>query len=86
MFDNPAIDAGYATFAAIRNGDDWDRVVANCLQGSLFDLDEEAIGELLGIVADPERLSELMGAVESGAGENSESGGISACCGRPASA
>ncbi len=42
----------------------WDRVVASCLQGS-FNLDEDAIAELLGVAGDPERLSELMAAVES---------------------
>jgi hypothetical protein len=43
----------------------WDRVVTNCLQGSV-DLDEEAIAELLGITADPARLAELMADVEAG--------------------
>ena len=42
----------------------WDKVIANCLQGSAFDLDEEGIRELLGIAADSERLSELMASLE----------------------
>jgi len=37
----------------------WDRVVENCLQGDAFDLDDEAIRELLELTADPERLGEL---------------------------
>src|SRR5262249_31461976 len=53
----------------------WDRVVAHCLQGSAFDLDEEAIGELLGIAGDPDRLNELLGTIEAGADPTS---GISA--------
>src|SRR5215212_4435977 len=42
----------------------WNRVIANCLEGSAFDLDETGIRELLGIAADPERLAELMGTLE----------------------
>ena len=38
----------------------WDRVVANCLQGSAFDLDEDTIRELIGVAGDPERLAQLM--------------------------
>lgn len=52
----------------------WDKVIANCLQGMAFDLDEDAIAELLGIASDADRLAELMGAVERGA----EGGGITA--------
>jgi hypothetical protein len=44
----------------------WDRILANCLQGASFDLDEEAILELLGVANDPDRLAELMSAVEEG--------------------
>src|SRR5262245_10035303 len=43
----------------------WDKVIANCLQGTSFDLDEEAIMALLGIAGDPERLAELLAGVES---------------------
>jgi len=53
----------------------WDQVIANCLQGSSFDLDDEAVRELLGIAADPEKLSALMAALESKAGGE---GGIGA--------
>src|SRR5437868_2370170 len=42
----------------------WDRVIANCLQGSVFDLDEEGIRELLGIALDGERLAALMSTLE----------------------
>ena len=42
----------------------WDRVIANCLQGSVFELDEEGIKELLGIAIDSERLAALMSTLE----------------------
>ncbi|HEV3139725.1 MAG TPA: HEAT repeat domain-containing protein, partial [Vicinamibacterales bacterium] len=47
----------------------WDRVIANCLQGSIDDPDEETIKQLLGIANDPERLSALMAAIESRAAQ-----------------
>src|SRR5207248_3068093 len=46
----------------------WERVIANCLQGATFELDEEQIRQLLEIAADIDRLSELMDAVEARAG------------------
>jgi hypothetical protein len=53
----------------------WNKVIANCLQGNVFDLDEAGIRELLGIAGDSDRLGELMSALERSAdGE----GGISA--------
>ena len=45
----------------------WDRVIANCLQGMAFDLDEEGIKELLGIASDSDRLADLMADIEAGA-------------------
>jgi hypothetical protein len=42
----------------------WDRVIASCLQGATADLDEDAILELLGVAGDPDRLAELMAAVD----------------------
>jgi HEAT repeat protein/PBS lyase HEAT-like repeat-containing protein len=53
----------------------WKNVIANCLQGMAFDLDEDAIKELLGIASDSNRLAELMADVETAAGE---SGGVGA--------
>jgi hypothetical protein len=53
----------------------WDKVLANCLQGMAFDLDETAVQELLGIAGDADRLADLMAAVEEGA---SDSGGVGA--------
>ncbi|OLB63270.1 MAG: hypothetical protein AUI11_02095 [Acidobacteria bacterium 13_2_20CM_2_66_4] len=53
----------------------WDKVLANCLQGMAFDLDEAAVKELLGIAGDADRLADLMAAVEEGA---SDSGGVGA--------
>jgi hypothetical protein len=43
----------------------WTRVVANCLQGSAFDLDEAGIRELLGMAADSEQLADAMASLES---------------------
>jgi HEAT repeat protein len=45
----------------------WKTVIASCLQGTSFDLDEEAIAELIGIVNDPSKLADLMAEVEAGA-------------------
>ena len=49
----------------------WKRVVANCLQGSAFDLDEAGMLELIGLATDSDQLADLMTSLESGA----ESGG-----------
>src|SRR5581483_2566057 len=54
----------------------WQSVVQNCLQGMAFDLDENAIKELLGIANDSERLADLMAAVETAA--NDGVGGLAA--------
>jgi hypothetical protein len=43
----------------------WEQVIANCLQGTRLEFDEEALGELLGLAMDADRLSELMAAVAS---------------------
>jgi hypothetical protein len=53
----------------------WDRVIANCLQGSVFELDEEEIKELLGIAIDGDRLSSLLTTIEESA---DSSGGVGA--------
>ena len=53
----------------------WDQVIANCLQGASFELDESAIRELLGIASDAEKLTDLMAALETKAGAE---GGIGA--------
>ena len=65
----------YAEVLRERSGGDpavWARIVANCLQGSSFDLDEAGIRELLGIAADSEKMADLMASLESSA----DSGGI----------
>ena len=49
---------------------DWDRVIANCLQSTAFDLDEDALRELLSVAVDPDRLVELLAAVEDRAGSD----------------
>ena len=48
----------------------WDQVIANCLQGDAFDLDEETIRSLLETVADSEKLSQLMTALDERAAES----------------
>jgi hypothetical protein len=53
----------------------WDKVIANCLQGTSFELDEEAVRELLGIAANAEKLAELMATLESRVGST---GGLGA--------
>ena len=66
-----------------RPGRSGTRVIANCLQGSAFDLDEAGIRELLGIAVDSEQLADLMTSLESSAESRRrrrpEDGG--ACCG-----
>jgi hypothetical protein len=60
----------YAEVLRERSGGDpvvWTRVIANCLQGSSFDLDEDGIRELLGIAADSEKLADLMASLDSSA-------------------
>ena len=42
----------------------WKTVIANCLNGSAFELDEAAIGELLGIAGDSAKMAELMAGLE----------------------
>ncbi|HEV8210599.1 MAG TPA: HEAT repeat domain-containing protein [Vicinamibacterales bacterium] len=49
----------------------WKRVVANCLQGSAFDLDEAGMLELIGLATDSDQLADLMTSLEGSA----ESGG-----------
>ena len=58
----------YAEVLRERSGGDpavWKSVIANCLQGSSFDLDEAGIRELLSIAADGEQLANLMASLES---------------------
>jgi hypothetical protein len=57
----------YAEVLRERDGGEpviWSRVIANCLQGSSFDLDEAGIRELLGIAGDSEQLANLMASLE----------------------
>ena len=48
----------------------WDQVIANCLQGDAFDLDEETIRALLETVADAEKMAQLMNALDARAAES----------------
>lgn len=43
---------------------DWENIVAQCVSGAAFDLDQAAVGELLGIAGDLDRVVEMMGAVQ----------------------
>ncbi len=43
----------------------WETIVTHCVSGGATALDEGAIAELLGIAADPDKVIELMSAVES---------------------
>jgi hypothetical protein len=52
----------------------WEQVIANCLQGDNFDLDEEAIRVLLEVAGDPGRLAELVSALEARALESGRTG------------
>ena len=57
----------YAEVLRERSGGDaavWERVIASCLQGSAFELDDAAIQDLLSIAGSTDRLSELMSTVE----------------------
>ncbi|MCU1386134.1 MAG: hypothetical protein JWL71_4831, partial [Acidobacteria bacterium] len=61
----------YAEVLRERAGGDpavWKQVIANCLQGSAFDLDEAGIRELLGVAVDSEQLASLMASLETTAG------------------
>jgi hypothetical protein len=48
---------------------DWEQVIANCLQGDVFDLDEDAVRTLLEVAGNPAKLEELIGALDARASE-----------------
>jgi hypothetical protein len=52
----------------------WEQVIANCLQGDAFDLDERAIQALLEAAGDPERLAELVHTLDARATEGGRGG------------
>ena len=47
----------------------WDQVIANCLQGDAFDLDEETLRALLETAADSEKMAQLMAMLDERAAE-----------------
>ncbi len=55
----------------------WERVIANCLQGDIVDLDDDLIRELLEVAGNSEQLAELVTNLETRASESAE-GGIDA--------
>jgi HEAT repeat protein/PBS lyase HEAT-like repeat-containing protein len=60
----------YAEVLRERSGGDpvvWKHVIASCLQGSSFELDEAGVRELLGIAADSDQLANLMASLENSA-------------------
>jgi hypothetical protein len=46
----------------------WEQVVANCLQGTWFDLDAAAVQEILGVALDADQLAGVMTTLESRSG------------------
>jgi HEAT repeat protein len=68
----------YAEVLRERSGGDtaaWEKVIANCLQGDAFELDEETIKAMLEIAGDEKRLGDLVSALEARAGESGGSVG-----------
>ena len=67
----------YASVLRERSAGDsavWDNVIANCLQGSVFELDENAIGELIELAGSAERLNDLLATIETRAEAGSTMG------------
>src|SRR5712691_7052885 len=57
----------YAEVLRERTGGDvavWEKVIASCLQGQSFDLDEETLRAMAEIAGDPERLSKMISALD----------------------
>ena len=54
---------------------DWEEVIANCLQGDVFDLDEDSVRALLEVAGDPEKLEELIGLLDARAAEGGKGTG-----------
>ena len=54
----------------------WDKVIASCLQGAAFELDEETIQTLLSIAGDDKRLGDLVEALETRATAGGASVGV----------
>ncbi len=48
----------------------WDQVIANCLQGDAFNLNEDMVRALLDAAADPDKIAELMTALDARAAES----------------
>ena len=71
------VEIDYAEVLRERSGGEsatWERLIALCAQGSVTDLDEVGIRELLGIAGHSDRLTDLMASAESAV----ETGGIGA--------
>jgi hypothetical protein len=49
---------------------DWEEVIANCLQGDAFDLNEQTIRRLLEVAGDAVKLGEVVGALDARAAES----------------
>jgi HEAT repeat protein len=67
----------YASVLRERSSGDvaaWDKVIASCLQGSTFELDESTITELLGLAGDADRLHDLLATLETRAGSGATMG------------
>jgi HEAT repeat protein len=63
----------YAELLRERKGGEsaaWDQVIAKCLQGDAFDLNEETINELLKTAVDSEKMAQLMALLDERAAES----------------
>ncbi|HVH28446.1 MAG TPA: HEAT repeat domain-containing protein [Vicinamibacterales bacterium] len=56
----------------------WEHVIANCLQGDMFELDEHAMRELMEVARNQEQLSELLTELESRAASEGQVGVLTA--------
>jgi hypothetical protein len=54
----------------------WEQVIANCLQGDVIDLTEDAIREFIGLAGDADKLAEIVATLERRADESG--GGLNA--------
>ena len=67
----------YAEVLREREGGDkaeWDRIIANCLQGDSVDLDEATIAALLDVAGDPARFGEFLSRLQDAGGPETKVG------------
>jgi hypothetical protein len=74
-FDIKEID--YAEVLRERSGGEvaeWDRIIANCLQGDAVDLDDATMAALLDVAGNPERFGEFLGRLQDAGGPETKVG------------